>query len=71
MKMKPIDSGQEDEIPILDEDYLFLNLETNSFGVTKGLVRHNFNIDKDNSTYIEVRAIGYSVDNIIISNKKI
>lgn len=35
------------------------------------MVRHNFSIERDNSNYIEVRASGYAVDNIIISNKKI
>lgn len=48
-----------------------MNLETNTFGITKGLVRHNFPIEKDNSVYIEVRTVGYNVENIIISNKKI
>jgi DNA-dependent RNA polymerase auxiliary subunit epsilon len=34
------------------DEFLYLNLETSSFAIVKGLVRHNFNIQKDTSAYI-------------------
>lgn len=48
-----------------------LSLEGSTIGITKGTVRHNFTLEKDNANYIEIRINEYSLDNFAIANKRV